>query len=97
MANAITLELAPRELLGKKVKQLRRQGYTPVHLYGKGAESRSLQGETKQLLRALAKGQGGDPIEVSVAGEKAKVTAKVGEIQWDPRSDQLLHVDLILA
>ena len=31
---AVSLELDPREVLGKKVKKLRREGIIPVHLYG---------------------------------------------------------------
>ena len=98
MAEAIiTLALEPREILGKKVKQLRRQGLTPVHVYGCGQESQSLQGETGELLRSLARARDGNPIVISVSSQKDPITAKVGEIQWDPRSDQLLHVDFILA
>ena len=37
---SINLELEPRVVLGKKVKQLRRAGTVPVHLYGPGIEPR---------------------------------------------------------
>ena len=50
---AIKLELEPRATLGKKVKQLRRQGTIPVHLYGPGLDSRALQCEQARLIRAL--------------------------------------------
>tara|TARA_B100000315_G_scaffold131269_1_gene120814 strand:- start:814 stop:1473 length:660 start_codon:yes stop_codon:yes gene_type:complete len=94
---AITLELEPRDLLGKKVKQLRRTGIIPVHLYGPGVESRSLQCQAQKLVQVLVRAGGSTPITVSVQGEKGNHLAFAREIQWDPRRDDLLHVDLLVA
>ena len=52
----IELEAANREILGKKVRLLRRQGITPVHLFGHGIESLALQCDTSELKRVLVKG-----------------------------------------
>jgi large subunit ribosomal protein L25 len=94
---AITLELEPRELLGKKVKQLRRTGIIPVHMYGPGVESRSLQCQAQKLVGVLVQAGGSTPITVSVQGEQGSHLAFAREIQWDPRRDDLLHVDLLVA
>ena len=94
---AIKLELAPRELLGKKVNQLRRAGIIPVHLYGPGIESRSLQCEGPRLIQVLARAGGNTPISVTVQGEEGNQLAFAREIQWDPRRDDVLHVDLLVA
>jgi large subunit ribosomal protein L25 len=96
-SQAIKLELEPRELLGKKVKQLRRAGIIPVHLYGPGVESRSLQCQAPKLVQALVQAGGSTPITVSVRGEQGDHLAFAREIQWDPRRDDLLHVDLLVA
>ncbi|MXZ92169.1 MAG: hypothetical protein F4W95_06755 [Chloroflexi bacterium] len=92
---AVSIELETRATLGKKVKALRRAGIVPVHLYGKGAESRALQCETRTLLRAIsaAGGEFGQPMRVTIAGEPAEYEAVTSEIQWDPRSGDILHVD----
>ena len=37
-----SIMLSPRTVTGKKVKQLRREGVVPVHLYGWNIDSRSL-------------------------------------------------------
>lgn len=95
MTEAVSLELEPRETLGKKVKQLRRKGIIPVHLYGPGMESRALQCEIRKLLQALSRAGSDNPIAISIAGEREQVMASVGEIQWEPKSDQLLHVDFV--
>ena len=94
---AIKLELEPRELLGKKVKQLRRDGIVPVHLYGPGIESRSLQCGAPSLIQVLARAGGNTPVSVTIRGERGNHLAFAREIQWDPRRDDILHVDLLVA
>ena len=95
--NAIQLELDPRELTGKKVRRLRRAGIIPVHLYGPGMEPRSLQCQAGTLIRVLARAGGATPISISIQGESETHLAFAREIQWDPRRDVLLHVDLLAA
>lgn len=94
---AIKLELTPRELFGKKVKQLRRSGIIPVHLYGPGIESRSLQCDAPRLIQVLASAGGNLPISVTVEGEEGDQIALVRDIQWDPRRDDIFHVDLLVT
>jgi large subunit ribosomal protein L25 len=89
----IELKVAKREILGKKVKHLRRQGITPVHLFGHGIESLALQCETGELERVL--GQAGQTrlISLKLAKEKKPRTTVVREFDRDWRKGQLLHVD----
>ncbi len=94
---AITLELAPRDTVGKKVRRLRRTGMMPVHLYGPSVESRALQCETPTLIEVLTRAGGSTPITVSVKGERGTQLAFAKEIQRDPRRDDILHVDLVVA
>ena len=92
---AIKLELEPRAVTGKKVKQLRREGIVPAHLYGPGLESRPLQGDEKLLLRALQRAGSANPITLSVRGEAGERLTFAREIQWSPVREQLLHVDFL--
>ncbi len=94
---AIKLELEPRNLLGKKVRRLRREGISPVHLYGPGVDSRSLQCRTQRLIQVLSLAGGNTPITVSIQGESGDQLAFAREIQWDPKRDNILHVDLLVA
>ena len=50
----IELEATNREVLGKKVRFLRRQGITPVHVFGHGIKSLALQCDTAELKRVAA-------------------------------------------
>ena len=95
--STVRLELQPRELLGKKVGRLRRAGIIPVHLYGPGIESRSLQCDARQLIPTLAAAGASSPISVSIEGESGDHIAFAREIQWDPTRDTVLHVDLLAA
>ena len=97
MTEAPGLELEPREILGKKVKRLRREEIVPVHLYGRGIESRALQCERSKLVRALARAGEGNPIAIAIIGEKGPLLAAAREIQRNPRNDHLLHVDFVLT
>ena len=89
----IELKVANREILGKKVKHLRRQGITPVHVFGHGIESLALQCDTKELERVL--GQAGQTrlINLKLAKEKKPRTVVVREFDRDWRRGELVHVD----
>ena len=93
----ITLELETREVLGKKVKKLRREGIIPVHLYGPGENPRSLQCQSRKLIQVLSAAGGNTAITVSIQGEPGNKLAFAREIQWDPNRDNIFHVDLLVA
>ena len=95
--NAVQLDLEPREVTGKKVGRLRRAGIIPVHLYGPGTEPRALQCPGPRLINVLSQAGASTPISIKIAGESGTHLAFAREIQWDPRRDHLLHVDLLAA
>ncbi|MFC2056994.1 50S ribosomal protein L25 [Chloroflexota bacterium] len=82
-----------REILGKKVKVLRRQGITPVHLFGRNVEPMPLQCDTTELRHVLA--QAGKTGIVGLKLDKVKKprSVMVREVQKEPRTGELLHVD----
>jgi large subunit ribosomal protein L25 len=89
----IELTAHKRDLLGKKVRFLRRKGVTPVNLYGHGIESTSLQIETPALKKALAHAGKTSLVSLKVASSKRPHMAIVRGIQRDPVKGDLLHVD----
>jgi large subunit ribosomal protein L25 len=89
----IELEVTNREILGKKVKHLRRQGITPVHLFGHGIESLALQCDTGELERVLAQAGHTGLIGLKLDKEKKPRTVVVREFDRDWRRGKLLHVD----
>ena len=91
----IELSADPRQTLGKKVRFLRRQGLIPANLYGPAIESVPLQIEGKHILQALIKGGRNAVVAVNVNGEKSPRTTLIRGIQRDPRTDEILHIDLL--
>ena len=89
----IELEVSSREVLGKKVKLLRRKGITPVHLFGHGIESLTLQCNTSGLHRVLAKAGHTRLVNLKIDSGKESRTVIVRDIQREPRTDETLHVD----
>lgn len=89
----LELEVATRETLGKKVRFLRRQGLTPVHIFGHRVKSEALQCDTAQLKQILT--QTGKTRLISIKLDKSKKSRNVvvREIQKNPRTGELLHVD----
>ena len=89
----IELQAITREVLGKKVRFLRRQGIIPTHLFGHDVESIALQCDAAQLRRVLA--QAGKTRLIDLKLDKAKKPRKVvvREVQREPCTGELLHAD----
>lgn len=88
-----TLSVQPRTVLGKKVSNLRRQGVTPIHLYGAGREPQALQVDSLVLRRVLTHIGHNRPVEVMTEGTSDRSLAFVREIQFHPLTLDVLHVD----
>jgi large subunit ribosomal protein L25 len=89
----IELTVANRQILGKKVKHLRRQGITPVHVFGHGIKSLALQCETGALERVLGQAGHTGLVSLKVDHERRPRSVVVREFERDWRKGQLLHVD----
>jgi large subunit ribosomal protein L25 len=83
-----------REIRGKKVKTLRRDGITPVHVFGHGIEPEALQCDTIELQKVLAQAGTTGIVGLKVDKSRKKRNVMVREVQKEPRSGKLLHVDL---
>ena len=90
----LKLRATKRDLLGKKTRFLRRQGITPIHLFGHNLESLSLQCNTAELQRIIVQAGTTRPLSCSIEADKQPKSVFIREIQRDEISGQLLHVDL---
>ncbi len=89
----LTLQAAKRNILRKKTRFLRRQGITPTHLFGHSIKSLALQCDTVQLKHIIARAGMTRPINLEVEDDKRPKSVFIREIQSDPISRQLIHVD----
>jgi large subunit ribosomal protein L25 len=85
------LSAAKRDLMGRKVKQLRRQGLIPANLFGKKIDSIAVQVDAKHFNKIYD--QVGETGIVDVAvGDKSYPCLIVGRAN-DPVTGSILHVD----
>lgn len=96
MANQVSLQVAPRTVLGKKVKRLRRKGIIPANLYGQHQPSQPLQLDLYTLDRFLAGHHATHVIDLRVDGGDGTVfNALVRHVARKPGSGKILHVDFL--
>ncbi len=88
--HTIELQAEPRDVFGKHVRRLRRQGIVPANIYGHG-DSRPIQAPARALEHMLV--HGGRTGLVTIAVDGGSETALLKEIQRDPRSGQILHIE----
>ena len=91
--DGITLTATPRTVTGKKVKVLRRGGVVPIHMFGRGIESQSLQADSRTLSVVLPQAGTNVPITIDVDGQDGDNVCFVRQVQRHPVSEALLHVD----
>jgi large subunit ribosomal protein L25 len=86
------LKVTPREVLGKKVRALRREGLTPANIYGPKIESTAVQVLTEELRQVLKTAGRNDIVYLRLDGDEPRPTF-VRDIQQNPVTDAILHVD----
>jgi large subunit ribosomal protein L25 len=87
------LEVSKRDVTGKKVRFLRRQGIVPANVYGHGIESTAINVDTRSLKHLLAHTGKTDLISLKLDNSKESIRVLMREIQRNPLTDEPLHVD----
>ena len=93
--DTIQLAVDVREAMGKKARFLRRDGLTPANIYGRNLDSVALQLPSADLIHALSQGGQNAVLDVKVKGEKMARTAVIRNIQRNPVTDVVIHVDFL--
>ena len=90
MGEKITLNITKREVFGKKVRALRRQGITPGVVYGFGMEAMPIQAEAREVLRVYR--AAGKHAPVQLAGSKRRI-AMIKNVELNPvKSEIIRHI-----
>ena len=90
MGEKITLNITKREVCGKKVRALRRQGITPGVVYGFGMEAMPIQAEAREVLRVYR--AAGKHAPVQLAGSKRRI-AMIKNVELNPiKSEIIRHI-----
>lgn len=89
----ITLALEPRTTTGKKVKKLRQQGIIPANVFGKNVKSLAVQVKNTLLHPVLEQAGETQIVYVRIGKEKDERPILITNVQFDPLTDTILHVD----
>ncbi|MFQ6014918.1 MAG: 50S ribosomal protein L25 [Anaerolineae bacterium] len=90
----ITLQAEPREITGKRVRHLRREGFIPAVLYGHSTKPVSLKITERALRETLRQAGGHKLITLHIGNKRKPHLTLVKEVQQDAISGAILHVDL---
>jgi large subunit ribosomal protein L25 len=81
-----------RDIVGKKVRRLRREGKVPAVMYGPETAAMSLTVDHRELRQTLLKAGGTQIINIEVDGKEAYPTL-ARAVQRDPIRGDILHID----
>lgn len=88
----IPLNAQEREVLGKKVKKLRREGKLPGHVFGKKVEGENVLVNEKDFLQVLSQAGETGLIDLKIGAEKVRPVL-IRQLQHDPLTGQILNID----
>ena len=89
-SDKITLSADLREVTGKKVKSIRKDGLVPAVIYEKGKESINLHVPYMPLQKAYSSVGLGQPIEITL--DKKKYLVMIKDVHMDPVKNTIMHV-----
>ncbi|MBL7156005.1 MAG: 50S ribosomal protein L25 [Candidatus Pacebacteria bacterium] len=92
----LTLKAKKREIIGKKVKHLRKQRKLPAVLYGVEIKNQPLVLDLKEFTDIYKQAGESTMIDLKIEDEKSeikKVLILIKEIMLDPVTDEFIHVD----
>jgi large subunit ribosomal protein L25 len=81
MGDKVSLKIEAREVHGKKVANLRKQGLTPGVVYGAGIEPQAIQADAQEVRKVVA--AAGKHTPVSLTGSKRRI-AMIKDVDFDP-------------
>jgi len=91
MATRPKLEASKREILGRRVKKLRREGILPANLYGKKVKSQALKLSLKDFQKVFEKVGETGLIDLKLGSKKTPVL--IDNVQFDPVTGIPIHAD----
>jgi large subunit ribosomal protein L25 len=89
----VKLEAKTRQVVGKKVKRLRNDGWIPAVLFGAKQASTPVQVDERELDRALGEAGSTALIDLQLGSEQEPHLVLVRDIQRDVLTSRLQHVD----
>jgi len=88
------LNAEKREVVGRRVKNLRKDGKIPANIYGKKVKSLAVSLEEKEFRKIYEQVGETGIVNLIVRGEEEGRPVLIKNIQLDPVTDRPVHIDL---
>ena len=92
-ADGATLQVARRAVLGKAVKRLRSEGIVPANVYGRGAESISIQAPLTEFRRVYRAVDRNAVVQMQIDADAGTIPVVLREVQRTPVGSEVVHLD----
>jgi len=90
----LKLTAQKREITGKKVKKLRKQGIIPANVFGKNIKSTAVSLKSDEFLKIYQQTGETEIVDLQIEGEKETRPILIQNLQKNPVTGEPLHVDL---
>lgn len=91
MSTNIELKAQKREVTGKKVHTIRKEGFVPATIYQHGKESVNVQVEYQPFVKVFASAGYGQPVHIEIDGKSR--LAMIKNVHVDPAKNTYMHVE----
>lgn len=91
----IKLKAKKRDIVGRKVKKLRREGILPANVFGKKSKSQSISVDLKEFTEVFKKAGETGLVSLEIEGSKEPKHALVHNITLNPVTDVFVHADFL--
>ncbi len=92
MAEKVELPIAPRDMMGKATKKLRRAGIIPANITGHNEPSQAVQID-EVLFDRLRRAHHSTSILTLTMPDRTTLTALIRHVEHAPKSGKIIHVD----
>jgi large subunit ribosomal protein L25 len=93
MAQQTELEISRREVMGKAVKRLRKEGIIPANIFGHNEASMAIQIDAGAFERLRRSHGSRSVLTLRMSGTKSTQTALIRHVQREPHTSKIIHVD----
>ncbi len=93
MAQQTELEISRREVMGKAVKRLRKEGIIPANVFGHNEASMAIQIDAAAFERLRRSHGSRSVLTLRMSGTKSTQTALIRHVQREPHTSKIIHVD----
>jgi large subunit ribosomal protein L25 len=93
MAQQTELEISRREVMGKAVKRLRKEGIIPANIFGHNEAPMAIQIDAGAFERLRRSHGSRSVLTLRMPGTKRTQTALIRHVQREPHTSKIIHVD----